>query len=148
MHTICPWCDAESSWDEEIGAEEHCPYCLNELGDYRSLSIASDDIDERGAEIEHRANATTDVGAGDISFHEYTKALLAEQTNWHICQECDEPMIHIGQQIMTGPLMQVRVWQGTPVLPLPITTDMFVCPSCNRLEQLLSSKDAQTWSKR
>ncbi|MCM3703663.1 hypothetical protein [Paenibacillus macerans] len=38
--TICPWCQTEIVWDEELGPEEECPYCHNELKGYRTLSIA------------------------------------------------------------------------------------------------------------
>ncbi|MFD1178490.1 hypothetical protein ACFQ3W_19615 [Paenibacillus puldeungensis] len=38
--TICPWCQTEIVWDEELGPEEECPYCHNELKGYRTLSIS------------------------------------------------------------------------------------------------------------
>ncbi|MDO7907400.1 hypothetical protein Q5741_13385 [Paenibacillus sp. JX-17] len=44
--TVCPWCYTEIVWDEEIGPEEHCPHCMNELGGYRTLSIQIDDEEE------------------------------------------------------------------------------------------------------
>ncbi|WP_059051834.1 hypothetical protein [Paenibacillus senegalimassiliensis] len=37
--TICPWCQTEIVWDEELGPEEECPHCHNELKGYRTLSI-------------------------------------------------------------------------------------------------------------
>lgn len=37
--TICPWCQTEIVWDEELGPEEECPYCHNELKGYRTLNI-------------------------------------------------------------------------------------------------------------
>lgn len=36
---ICPWCDTEIVWDEELGPEEFCPHCGNELKGYRTISI-------------------------------------------------------------------------------------------------------------
>lgn len=36
---VCPWCQTEIVWDPEIGPEETCPHCLNELGGYRSLKL-------------------------------------------------------------------------------------------------------------
>jgi len=39
---FCPWCDTEIIWDPELGPEEVCPHCLNELGDYRSIEIHMD----------------------------------------------------------------------------------------------------------
>lgn len=29
--TVCPWCQTEIVWDEELGPEEECPYCDNPL---------------------------------------------------------------------------------------------------------------------
>ncbi|MEC2345598.1 MULTISPECIES: hypothetical protein [Paenibacillus] len=37
--TICPWCQTEIVWDEEIGPEEVCPHCQNELKGYRTINI-------------------------------------------------------------------------------------------------------------
>ncbi|WP_068786719.1 hypothetical protein [Paenibacillus phocaensis] len=37
--TICPWCQTEIVWDEELGPEEECPHCHNELKGYRTLNI-------------------------------------------------------------------------------------------------------------
>ncbi|MGG6312484.1 hypothetical protein [Paenibacillus macerans] len=37
--TICPWCQTEIVWDEELGPEEECPYCHNELKGYRTMTI-------------------------------------------------------------------------------------------------------------
>ena len=42
---ICPWCQSEIVWDEEIGPEEHCPHCDNELKGYRTLNIGIDSLD-------------------------------------------------------------------------------------------------------
>jgi len=44
--TVCPWCQSEIVWDEEIGPEDTCPHCSNELKGYRTLSISIDREDE------------------------------------------------------------------------------------------------------
>ncbi|WP_138494108.1 hypothetical protein [Paenibacillus pinistramenti] len=55
--TICPWCQTEIVWDEEIGPEEECPHCQNELKGYRTLSVTlgedEEELDEEFEE-EHR----------------------------------------------------------------------------------------------
>lgn len=38
--TICPWCQTEIVWDEELGPEEECPHCHNELKGYRTLKVS------------------------------------------------------------------------------------------------------------
>lgn len=50
--TICPWCQTEIVWDEELGPEEECPYCHNELKGYRTLSITLGGEDEFEDEYE------------------------------------------------------------------------------------------------
>ncbi|WP_322923062.1 hypothetical protein [Paenibacillus campi] len=45
--TVCPWCHSEIVWDPELGPEEFCPHCGNELSGYRTLSIELDDEDEQ-----------------------------------------------------------------------------------------------------
>lgn len=47
---ICPWCDTEIVWDEELGPEEFCPHCGNELKGYRTISIGLNAGDAEEAE--------------------------------------------------------------------------------------------------
>ncbi|MNW52476.1 hypothetical protein D3C74_299970 [compost metagenome] len=55
--TICPWCQTEIVWDEELGPEEECPYCHNELKGYRTLSISlgssEDELEDDDYEEDH-----------------------------------------------------------------------------------------------
>lgn len=46
---ICPWCQTEIVWDPEIGAEDECPHCLNQLGGYRSLTFTMKNKDDKAA---------------------------------------------------------------------------------------------------
>jgi len=39
QRTVCPWCQTEIVWDPEIGPEDTCPYCSNELGDFRTIKL-------------------------------------------------------------------------------------------------------------
>ncbi|MMZ52687.1 hypothetical protein D1872_144640 [compost metagenome] len=50
--TICPWCNMEIIWDEELGPEEECPYCHNDLKGYSD--ITDDDEDESVSPPVHR----------------------------------------------------------------------------------------------
>lgn len=62
---ICPWCQTEIVWDPEIGPEAECPHCLNELGDYRSISLTvSEDEEEAEAAAPRKGQA---VGHGQHS---------------------------------------------------------------------------------
>ncbi|MCP3744574.1 MULTISPECIES: hypothetical protein [Paenibacillus] len=49
--TICPWCNMEIIWDEELGPEEECPYCHNDLKGYSDIT---DDEDESVSPPVHR----------------------------------------------------------------------------------------------
>src|SRR4051812_7357694 len=60
---ICPWCQTEIVWDEELGPEEQCPHCLNELGDYRSVALYEEEDDQVKADPKQG----TDVGADLLS---------------------------------------------------------------------------------
>ncbi|WP_054955941.1 hypothetical protein [Paenibacillus dakarensis] len=65
--TICPWCQTEIVWDEEIGPEENCPHCDNELKGYRSISVTLDDSEEEGhQEIMKQPYNDDDFEHGDI----------------------------------------------------------------------------------
>ncbi|GIO52185.1 hypothetical protein [Paenibacillus cineris] len=59
--TVCPWCQTEIVWDEELGPEDECPYCHNELKGYRTLSIQlGADEEETDVDEEHEGIEGTD----------------------------------------------------------------------------------------
>ncbi|WP_025682949.1 hypothetical protein [Paenibacillus maysiensis] len=57
--TICPWCNMEIIWDEELGPEEECPYCHNDLKGYSDITDDEDETESASAHVhghtdEHR----------------------------------------------------------------------------------------------
>lgn len=62
---VCPWCQTEIVWDPEIGPEETCPHCLNELSGYRSLKLKLSQAD------------------GDISLEEEDEEEYSQANNKH-----------------------------------------------------------------
>jgi glutaredoxin len=56
-HLICPWCLTEIVWDEEIGAESHCPHCDNELSAYRTIELGYDEEEVEADEHERSVQA-------------------------------------------------------------------------------------------
>ncbi|CAM2994243.1 hypothetical protein PASE110613_11195 [Paenibacillus sediminis] len=48
--TVCPWCQTEIVWDEEIGPEEVCPHCGNELKGYRTINVQIDRPDDENTD--------------------------------------------------------------------------------------------------
>lgn len=76
---ICPWCQTEIVWDEEIGPEETCPYCLNELGEYRTLQIElnREEDDSSGESGESGPGTALIEELAETYAHEYGKAVHA-----------------------------------------------------------------------
>lgn len=145
MHTICPWCDTEIVWDEEIGPEHVCPHCENELGDYRSLPIADAELPDDDAGHSDEVDSEGTPLHGIERELEVAKKLLQDQQEWLICTACDEPMIHLGTQTLDAPSFVPRVFQQSPIIQRPVRSEMFLCLSCNRIEQVLSHADRQRW---
>lgn len=56
-HLICPWCLTEIVWDEELGAESHCPHCDNELSAYRTIELGYDEDEVEADEHEKAVQA-------------------------------------------------------------------------------------------
>ncbi|MCM3783315.1 hypothetical protein M3231_10045 [Neobacillus mesonae] len=44
--TVCPWCQTEIVWDEELGPEEECPYCHNPLVREERETVNNDTVKE------------------------------------------------------------------------------------------------------
>lgn len=67
--TVCPWCQTEIVWDEELGPEEECPYCHNELKGYRTLNIdiGDEEQDEAEDDIYDVDHANDDKQTTDLS---------------------------------------------------------------------------------
>lgn len=54
---VCPWCLTEIVWDEEIGPEQHCPHCSNELSAYRTIELGYDEDEVEEDEYEQAVQA-------------------------------------------------------------------------------------------
>lgn len=129
--TVCPWCQSEIVWDEEIGPEEHCPHCANELKGYRTLNIALEDEDaEEDAEVyDVDYEEASDEEAEDLrriwgaepesmstlravdkygedhdlfAFEETVEGILDEQEEVPECLHCREYMLFAGTQRVSG----------------------------------------------
>jgi hypothetical protein len=147
MNTICPWCDAEIVWDEETGPEDSCPHCLNDLGDYRSVSLDGIADDEEVID-EHNEDEMPHVVKMETSTEllEYARSVLVEQEEWLLCGHCEEAMLHIGTQTVETALFKPRKVKGKVVLQPPFSYEVFVCPNCDKLEQVLSLTDKHKWA--
>lgn len=101
LKTVCPWCQTEIVWDPEIGPEEECPHCYNELSDYRSIRLGADeeDGDEPAEEVELAAGPDDFLDwEEDAGYtNEYAEAVqnvLDTQEEAPECSACRELMLH------------------------------------------------------
>lgn len=161
---ICPWCQTEIVWDPEIGPEEMCPHCYNELSGYRSIQVklqpltgerASQggipDIDEDEEDVldedEWDGLDVPDaewIGEEELdSYGEAVQACLDGQDEAPECMGCRELMLRAGDReigvaeftaLLPAPL-------GKPFLHAPFKLQVYVCPSCFKVESLLGEAD-------
>lgn len=122
---ICPWCQTDIIWDEEIGPESVCPHCENELKDYRSLTL---DL----TEPEDLANLENKIEA-------YRESM--EQA-WQ-CLQCHGEMIMTGEQLVSRQMFSPWIPESAngPFLAAPFKVEVHVCPDCLELRYRLSEED-------
>ncbi|WP_217559569.1 hypothetical protein [Paenibacillus sp. GbtcB18] len=150
--TVCPWCQTEIVWDPEIGPEEECPHCYNELSDYRSIRIGADeeDADEPDEDAVPAAGSDDflDWEEEDGYTNEYAEAVrnvLDTQEEAPECSACRELMLHGGTQVTEGtgyaPVIPGTV--GKAFLNPGYKLNVFVCPSCFKVETFLAEEDRE-----
>ncbi|MBW7457215.1 hypothetical protein ACFOLF_27365 [Paenibacillus sepulcri] len=165
-NTVCPWCQTEIVWDEEIGPERHCPHCENELSGYRTLQIGLDGNDEDEDEEEigeedweernGRAEASGISLAPDLSelrhynrdqlvLKEAMDRLLDDQLEAPECPSCREFMLEAGTQTITEAQFKPRTpaTMTEPLLTPPFQIVLYVCPSCFHTEQRLGVQEQE-----
>ncbi|GAB6926813.1 hypothetical protein JCM10914A_07960 [Paenibacillus sp. JCM 10914] len=168
--TVCPWCQSEIVWDEELGPEEHCPHCANELKGYRTLNIDLNDDEEYtehsdeeayeaseeeeqelhsmwGSDTESLAALRTVDKYGEshdlYAFEQTVEAILDEQDEVPECLHCREYMLHAGSQSVTeqGFHPVAPSLLKTPVLKPPFEVNIYVCPGCFQVQYNLAEND-------
>jgi hypothetical protein len=139
---ICPWCQTEIVWDPELGPEEACPHCFNELGDYRSISLK---LKNSGQNLmlseEDEEEYESDMEAMD-DYEEGVQRLLDQQEEAPECPSCHSFMLFAGTQ--SAPQSFLPFVHGgikQPLLKAAFSTNVYVCPSCFKLEQIVSEPD-------
>ncbi|MFC5648135.1 hypothetical protein ACFPYJ_03200 [Paenibacillus solisilvae] len=163
--TICPWCHTEIRWDEELGPEQHCPHCGNELSGYRTLKLGLDDEDEEEVEeVEEEVDweeeksyrTQREAVLGDVSeLRQYSRDRLAldetmerildDQLEAPECPSCQEYMLDIGTNDVTSDQFTPRIPEAlqAPLLSPPFKVVMYVCPSCFHSVNRLSPQDQE-----
>lgn len=143
--TVCPWCQTEIVWDEDIGPEETCPHCFNELNDYRSLHVRLD-----GEELELTDETNDDREDDDDSdmielggYEAAVRERLDHQEDGMECVRCHDEMVLAGAAKMSEEqFVPAPSPEGAPAfLEPPFAMNMFVCPSCFHISYSLADDD-------
>jgi len=159
---ICPWCQTEIVWDEEIGPERYCPHCENELSGYRTLQVGLDGLDEEADEPEpdweedeeeedSGRSRTPDLtglqhySRDRLALEETMDRLLDDQLEAPECPSCREFMLEAGTQTITEAQFQPRTPASMtePLLTTPFRIVLYVCPSCFHTEQRLGVQEQE-----
>ncbi|WP_019638435.1 hypothetical protein [Paenibacillus fonticola] len=163
--TICPWCQTEIVWDEELGAEEECPYCHNELKGYRTLNVqlgSEEDLEEE-AELKDRVDdfdywdesdsphlggvrrveGFTASGGDLLAYESGVERILDGQDEVPECPHCREYMLHVGQQTITEGSFEPVVPNGmtSPLLTSTMKLNVYVCSACFSVSRFLAEED-------
>lgn len=167
---VCPWCQTEIVWDPELGPEETCPHCLNELKGYRSLklrlsqtdgelSLDADDDEDNGHHGHHHHNHDhehdhdEEVLEVDDLLDDYTVdpepddyaeqviACMDLQEYAPECTNCHELMLHAGVRTITaGFAPKIPAALGESFIGSSYEMDVFVCPSCFKVDEYLTKE--------
>ncbi|MFC0211465.1 hypothetical protein ACFFK0_03210 [Paenibacillus chartarius] len=159
--TICPWCQTEITWDPDLGPEEICPHCYNELSGYRSIQVNLKPSSARSAELELDEDDEDDLLDEDEwdgldvpeaewldgdeldSYGEAVQACIEQQEEAPECVACRELMLHAGDREIAadGYTPVVPLPLGKPFLQAPYKLQVYVCPSCFKVETHLGEAD-------
>ncbi|MFU1794126.1 hypothetical protein ACM1RC_09670 [Paenibacillus azoreducens] len=167
-NTVCPWCQTEIVWDEEIGPEETCPYCQNELNGYRTLNVQLGEEDaEEEADWEDEQDEADDASLWSdedmrhtlppsirtldkfgeshdlMNYEECVEKILDEQEEVPECPKCRDYMILAGtREIAEQGFVPTKFSALTePVIKPPFRLNMYVCTGCFHVEENLSEED-------
>jgi hypothetical protein len=157
--TLCPWCDTEIVWDEELGPEETCPHCLNELSEYRKIQIQLDSLEDEQDDQDEQDDLELfdeeleleddEASAAVMAYEEAIERQLDAQDEQLDCSHCHEPMVLAGRRKVGDDYESMQIAETDKlILPGPFQIKLFVCPACFRTEQLLSDEDRAAWMER
>jgi len=137
---ICPWCQTEIVWDEEIGPETVCPHCYNELTDYRTVTV------QRDASIVFEEDPNDE-------WNRYTRTAeryLDAQEEAIECPHCQEYMVFAGEQIITDAVFAPRpaLPDLPPFLTAPFRVETYICSYCFAVHQRLPHREKRALIER
>jgi hypothetical protein len=146
---VCPWCQTEIVWDPEIGPEDECPHCFNELKDYRSIQLTVKQtgqpllLGEEADDEDDLSAVWDDTNEPIDSYSEKVLEMTDEQEEAPDCSSCNELMLLAGSEIQSKEtyIPYVSKVLGAPMLKAPYTVNVYICPSCFKVEKYLSDSD-------
>ncbi|GAC42684.1 hypothetical protein [Paenibacillus popilliae] len=155
---ICPWCDTEIVWDEELGPEKECPHCQNELNNYRTLNVELEmEVDEGTASREREDGEESEekgwsnFGWDDVSvlysdtdtfrYQEGVDQILHSQVEVPECPHCREYMLLAGTEAISGTSFEPARPEAlaAPLLQPPFKLNVYVCTSCFQVSKILAA---------
>ncbi|MFD0712458.1 hypothetical protein [Paenibacillus sp. GCM10027626] len=160
--TICPWCQTEIVWDEEIGPERYCPHCDNELSGYRTVRIGidaidgQDDEDDEDDELEEEQEERYMSREADVvpflsrtrehlALEETVEKMLDQQEEVPECPSCREYMLEAGKETVDGgSFVSTHVPAlEEPLLSPPFAIIRYICPTCFTMQSKLDKADQE-----
>ena len=143
---LCPWCQTLITWDPEIGPEEECPHCYNEISGYRSLKLK---IDKSGKFEENETSILDENEDEDEDefqpdpVAEAVQSIVDSQEEAPECPNCREFMLFTGKRKVTASefLPHAPALLGKPILQTLYAMDQYLCPHCFRMDVILSEDD-------
>lgn len=160
---VCPWCQTEIVWDEELGPEKVCPHCENELDGYRTVSFGVDRDDLPDGEDEEEQVTDDAAAARQRAFDEFgadsfrplnarlialegkLEAMLNEQEEVPECPSCREYMLETGRQAIGAEGFKPTVHAAVrrTILNPPFELVWYVCPNCSEMHSRLAPADRE-----
>ncbi|MET3208639.1 UNVERIFIED_CONTAM: Zn finger protein HypA/HybF involved in hydrogenase expression [Paenibacillus sp. PvR008] len=120
--TICPWCNMEIIWDEELGPEEECPYCHNDLKGYSDITDDEDETESDSAhdhehshdDVASSGQAAPLPGKEDLKGYRTLSIQLGDEDEQDILYEAEDEIIV--EKPADAPLLQDNELHKLPVL--------------------------------
>ncbi|MCM3632552.1 hypothetical protein [Paenibacillus camelliae] len=152
MQTVCPWCESNIIWDEEIGPEKYCPHCDNEISGYRTLEIDAmvDEDEDQGRSLadddwdDEEEQGSILRSKREIAANSSIQAMLNEQFEMPECTNCREYMLEVGEQTLgekEGFHAKKAMTSDLPIVRNDMKVIWYVCPSCYRTDSYISIED-------
>ncbi|GAK38851.1 hypothetical protein TCA2_0577 [Paenibacillus sp. TCA20] len=104
--TVCPWCQTEIVWDEELGPEEECPYCNNPLTLEGTVEVEEDAMKEEADQSDSKSEPLEGYRTLNVTLTEDEEELLHTESDQ--ASESDEDYSNLWEDETDTILPSVR----------------------------------------